>query len=140
MDISSLLLAEFPQATFGSPQSAKAASEHPRDVVAANIGHCIAHLNNPGYTHDVRGKPQAPTPCYSVANGVAKVTLKYCHEKLKLNAQGDTEIVVPVAQLGSLLARLKVVVEQQHFDAQLDEIKATRVALQKSGMSKNKVH
>lgn len=138
MNISALLLAEFPQLTFSATQSAKAAGEHPRDVVSANIGHCIAYLNDATYTHTVRGKPQKPTPCYVVTNGIAKVTLTYGRVKLKVDQAGNTDMNVPVTQLSAVLARLKALVDSSYFDPQLDAIKSDRVALQKAGIAKNK--
>jgi hypothetical protein len=105
-------------------------TRHPRDVVIELLDTSLAVLADPAHTIQRRGKPQKPETCFTLRGAEAEVTLRYSRTKVTL-PDGNKVMTVPKADLPSLLVDLKTIVAEKVFDAELQSIKASRVAAMK---------
>jgi len=129
---------QFPTMQLGQRQkSASASNRHPREALLELIDASLAVLADANATVTRRGKQVQIDPCFTVAKGVATVVLSYSRTAIVM-PDGSNALTLPVGDLQAMLGALRAAAVAGAFDAQLEAVRAQRVAALKAGIAAKK--
>ena len=129
---------QFPTMQLGQRQKAASNNNrHPREALLDLIDASLTVLSDANATVDRRGKQVQIDPCFTVTDGIATVVLTYSRTPVAM-PDGSTALKVSEADLKAVLVALRAAAAAGAFDAQLEAVKAQRVAALKAGIAAKK--
>lgn len=114
--------------TFVDAVHSNTAKKSPRSLLLKLIDNSLKLYDNPDFkVKNAKGKVMTPEVCFKLDGDNASIWLAYAKERLVLEG-GQKIYKVPKHLVVNYLKAMKLAVEKGIFDAQLDEIKAKRIA------------